>query len=315
MKQKQKFLCLVDQSYWLYYTIFGAISEFTRKAPQEAAHWIKPADEVDQANLPDLTACARFTQILRKFVMKRLETIDWLTKQNFQQELDLSDSIDILFCDDDYVSNNFRKKLYPEYKAQRKLGKKQYDIFKIRNYVTNVIFKDLQVEEKYGYKFLRVDGAEGDDVIACILKNFKDEYSTIVLYASDHDFLQIDGIYQFDLFGKEAKRIVGGIEVTADEYLLAKILLGDGSDNIAQVFAKVGPKKAMKLVRDKDALKQKLKESQDSAKQYKLNKKLISFSEIPKALEEKIVKEAHEKLFKNEVLNDSACDLSQFMTL
>jgi DNA polymerase-1 len=247
--------------------------------------------------------------------MKRLETIDWLTKQNFQQELDLSDSIDILFCDDDYVSNNFRKKLYPEYKAQRKLGKKQYDIFKIRNYVTNVIFKDLQVEEKYGYKFLRVDGAEGDDVIACILKNFKDEYSTIVLYASDHDFLQIDGIHQFDLFGKEAKRIVGGIEVTADEYLLAKILLGDGADNIAQVFAKVGPKKAMKLVRDKDALKQKLKESQDSAKQYKLNKKLISFSEIPKTLEEKIVKEAHEKLFKNEVLNDPACDLSQFMTL
>jgi hypothetical protein len=62
MKQeKSKFLVLVDASYFYYYIIFGAISEFTRKAPQEAAHWIKPADEVDQANLPDLTACTRFT--------------------------------------------------------------------------------------------------------------------------------------------------------------------------------------------------------------------------------------------------------------
>ena len=312
-RQQDKFLILVDQSYFLYYTIFGAISEFSSKYPQLAAHWIKPAEEVDQANLPDLTACSEFTKILRKFVMKRFETIDWLTKRNFQQELDLADRIDILFCDDDYVSNNFRKKIYPEYKAQRKLGKKSYDMFKIRNFVTNVIFNELDIYKNYN--FIRVDGAEGDDVIACILKNFKDEYSTIVLYASDHDFLQIDGIHQYDLFGKEAKRQVAGLDVTANEYLLAKILLGDGADNISKVFDKVGPKKALKLIRDKNALKAKLKESQDSAKQYLLNKKLIAFSEIPKELEDKIVKEAHEKLYKNDILNEATTDLAQFMNL
>ncbi len=314
MKDKQeKFLILVDQSYFLYYTIFGAISEFSRKQPQLAAHWIKPADEVDQENLPDLTACQEFTKILRKFVMKRFETIDWLTKRNFQQELDLADRVDILFADDDYVSKNFRKKLYPAYKAQRKLGKKSYDMFKIRNYITNVIFNDLDIYSTYN--FIRVDGAEGDDVIACILKNFKDEYNTIVLYASDHDFLQIDGIHQYDLFGKEAKRQVAGLDVTADEYLLAKILLGDGADNISKVFDKVGPKKALKLIRDRSALKAKLKESQDAAKQYLLNKKLISFDEIPKTLEDKIVKEAHETLFKNDVLNEESTNLADFMTL
>lgn len=312
-RQQDKFLILVDQSYFLYYTIFGAISEFSSKHPQLSAHWIKPAEEVDQKNLPDLTACLEFTKILRKFVMKRFETIDWLTKRNFQQELDLADRIDILFCDDDYVSNNFRKKIYPAYKAQRKLGKKSYDMFKIRNYVTNVIFNELDIYKNYN--FLRVDGAEGDDVIACILKNFKSEYSTIVLYASDHDFLQIDGIHQYDLFGKEAKRQVAGLDVTADEYLLAKILLGDGADNISKVFDKVGPKKALKLIRDKSALKAKLKESQDSAKQYLLNKKLIAFSEIPKELEDKIVKEAHEKLYKNDILNEATTDLAQFMNL
>jgi len=260
-----------------------------------------------------LTACQEFTKILRKFVMKRFETIDWLTKRNFQQELDLADRVDILFADDDYVSKNFRKKLYPAYKAQRKLGKKSYDMFKIRNYITNVIFNDLDIYSTYN--FIRVDGAEGDDVIACILKNFKDEYNTIVLYASDHDFLQIDGIHQYDLFGKEAKRQVAGLDVTADEYLLAKILLGDGADNISKVFDKVGPKKALKLIRDRSALKAKLKESQDAAKQYLLNKKLISFDEIPKTLEDKIVKEAHETLFKNDVLNEESTNLADFMTL
>ena len=313
MKKQQKFLVIVDQSYFLYYIIYGAVAEFGRKFPQLAQHWIKPAEEVDQQNLPDLTACQEFTRTLRKFVMKRLETIDWLTKQHFQQELDMSVRIDILFADDDYVSNSFRKKLYPAYKAQRKISKKSYDVFKIRNYITNVIFKDLDVYKDYN--FLRVDGAEGDDVIACILKNFKDEYETIVLFASDHDFLQIDGVHQLDLFGKEAKRQVAGIDVTADEYLLTKILIGDGADNIGKVFSGVGPKKALKLVRDKDSLKAKLKESQDAAKQYLLNKKLISFKEIPKELEDKIVKEAHEKLFKNDVLNAESTDLASFMTL
>ena len=78
---------IVDQSYFLYYIIYGATAEFGRKFPQLAQHWIKPAEEVDQQNLPDLTACQEFTKTLRKFVMKRLETIDWLTKQHFQQEL------------------------------------------------------------------------------------------------------------------------------------------------------------------------------------------------------------------------------------
>ena len=311
--QQDKFLILVDGSYFYYYILWGAVSELSRKFPTVASHWLKPAEEVDQTNLPDLTACPEFTKLLRQFVMKRFETIDWLTKRNFQQELDLADRIDILFVDDDYVSNSFRKKIYPEYKAQRKLSKKQFDVSKVRNYITNVIFNELDIYKDYN--FLRVDGAEGDDVIACILKNFKDEYNTIVLYASDHDFLQIDGIHQFDLFGKEAVRKVGDVDVTADEYLLAKILLGDASDNISKVFAGVGPKKAIKLVRDKNALKAKLKESQDAAKQYLLNKRLISFNEIPKELEDKIVKEAHEKLFKNVVLNEASTDLASFMTL
>lgn len=102
--------------------------------------------------------------------------------------------------------------------------------------------------------------------------------------------------------------------MTEDEYLLAKILLGDGADNISKVFAGIGPKKVIKLIRDKELLKKRLVESQDAIKQFMLNKKLISFDNIPKDLEKKIVEEANVKLYENEVVN-SGIDLKDFMTL
>ena len=123
-----------------------------------------------------------------------------------------------------------------------------------------MIFKDLDVENKYGYRFVKVDGAEGDDVIATIMQSL-DGYMLKVLFASDKDFLQIDGIKQFTLDGKEVKRIIANEELSAHDFLMMKLLLGDGSDNIPKVFNGVGPKKALKLIHDIDALKAKLKEN------------------------------------------------------
>lgn len=65
--------------------------------------------------------------------------------------------------------------------------------------------------------------------------------------------------------GNEVVRELGDVPVTAKEFLLGKILMGDKSDNIPQVFKKCGPKKALKLVRDIATLKKMLEESQDSA--------------------------------------------------
>ena len=207
---------------------------------------------------------------------------------------------------------SFRKKLYPEYKAQRITTPKSFNISTIKRYITDVLFKELDLEKKYSYHMLQVEGAEGDDVIACICKNLKDQYAKIIVYASDKDFLQIDGIEQLNLFGKKAERKVGDVFVDAEEYLLCKIILGDGADNISKVFERVGPKKALKLAKDKDMLMNMLKENQAAAKQFSLNKKLISFKEIPKELEDKIVEKAHMLLYKNEVLNKEV-DMKDFM--
>lgn len=312
MNQITDFCIIIDTSYWRYFTVYGAVSEFQKRYPDEASLWIKKPDETDQEHLPNLLNCDHFKVLLKKQVMKRLETIDYIAKANFQAEIDNADKIDIIFAMDDRLKNNFRLSLYPTYKGQRKLVKKSYDVFALTDYISNVVFKELDVENKYGYHFIKVEGAEGDDVIATILMNFKDRYANILLLASDHDYLQIDNIHQFDLLGREVKRTLGDEEVTADQFLLGKILMGDKSDNISQVFKKCGPKTALKLVKDKDLLKQKLNESQDAIKQFQLNKKIISFKEIPSELTKKIIEKVNVEIYDRRAIR-SETNLSDFM--
>ena len=246
--------------------------------------------------------------------MRRCEVLDWVLRQNFQDEIDIADQVDTIFAMDDRVSKSFRKEIYPEYKLQRAFCPKSYQIQPIKDYIFNVIFKELDVENSYGYRMVKVDNAEGDDIIACIM-NKLNGYMLKVLFASDKDFLQIDGIRQFDLKGKEVKRIIADEELSAKDFLLVKLLLGDGSDNIPKVFDGVGPKKVLKLIHDKDLLKKKLKENQNSVKQYKLNEQLISFAKIPTNLKDTILEKVNEAVFEFNKAKESDIDLSEFMEL
>lgn len=312
MSESNDFLIITDLSYFQYFCIFGSVTKFSAYYPDEASQWIKHPDEVDQEHLPNLLDCENYRKVLKKHVMKRLETIDYIAKQNFQNELDTADRIDIIFAMDDNLKNNFRLNLYPTYKGQRRLVKRSYNVYAIKEYIQNVIFSELDVENQYGYHFIKVTGAEGDDVIATTLLNFKDRYKTILLISSDHDYLQIDGINQFDMNGKQIVRDLGGTIVNAEEYLLGKILMGDKSDNISQVFPKCGPKTALKLVKDKELLKQRLTESQDAIKQFQINKKIISFSEIPKTLSDDIIQKINVEIYDRQPMKKNS-GLAEFM--
>jgi len=184
----KKFLIVVDGSYFVYTALFGATRFFIENYPDEAACWIKPVEECDQANLPDLVNCDTYKKILKKFVMKRLESVDEIAKSNFPAKIDECDRIDVVFALDDNLKHSFRKTLYPEYKAQRILVKRQYKLSTIKDYILNVVFKDIDIESMHGYNIVKVEGAEGDDVIAMALTKL-DGYVGKMLIASDHDFL------------------------------------------------------------------------------------------------------------------------------
>ena len=313
---QKKFLVVIDGSYFEYVNLFASVKTFTEKYPEDASYWIKPADECDQKNLPNILNCDTYKKCLKQQVMWKLENVEDVVKSNFQAEVDECDEIDIVFAMDDKLSHSFRKTLYPEYKAHRALVKRQFQLQPIKDYIVDVIFKELDVEHEHGYHLVKVEGAEGDDVIATTIMRLRDNYVGMVLIASDHDSLQIDGLREFDLFGKEAKRDLGGEIVSAKDYLVGKILMGDRSDNIQQVFLRCGPKTALKWTKDKDALKKTLKEDHSLAARYLLNKKMIDFNSIPQELSDKILESVNASLYKNTLLNKrSAGDWSDFMTL
>ena len=312
----KKFLVVIDGSYFEYVNLFASVKTFTEKYPEDASYWIKPVDECDQKNLPNILNCDTYKKCLKQQVMWKLESVEDVVKSNFQSEVDECDEIDIVFAMDDKLSHSFRKTLYPEYKAHRALVKRQFQLQPIKDYIVDVIFKELDVEHEHGYHLVKVEGAEGDDVIATTIMRLRDNYVGMVLIASDHDFLQIDGLREFDLFGKEAKRDLGGEIVSAKDYLVGKILMGDRSDNIQQVFLRCGPKTALKWTKDKDALKKTLKEDHSLAARYLLNKKMIDFNSIPQELSDKILESVNAALYKNTRLNKrSTGDWSDFMTL
>lgn len=294
-----RILAVIDGSYMMYHVLFSAVNHFMQNYNTEALSLIKNPDDVDQNNLPSLLVSNNFKKELKTTFIKRCEFIDFIIQQNFQEIVDSSNGIDFIFSLDDYLSHSFRKKEYPEYKAQRKLVKRAYSVYDIFEYIVNVLFPELNIQNKYGYIPIKIENAEGDDVIATILKNFND-YELKILFSSDRDFCQLNGVSQFDLAGKEIHSTVvsKGIEttLTPDQALLCKILMGDKSDNIPGILPKVGPVTAFKLCENKNKLDEILSTNQIAAKQYLLNKKLIDFNEIPVELKNTIISAVEKKL-------------------
>jgi 5'-3' exonuclease len=283
MKSKEnRILVAVDISNFEYLSISAAFTKWKDYYPDDAS-FLHPPKETDQSNLPNLLNIDSFRKVLSMTVQQKLESINWILKNNHQMEIDMAEGIDVICAEDAPITNNFRKLKYPEYKAQRKLLLKSYDVFAIKDYIQDVLFKELEIEEKLGYKIVKVDDCESDDVIA-VLMNSNPDYMCRVLISSDRDFLQLEGVHQYDWWGNKIERKIKGhdeFEMNAKEFLLWKILRGDVSDNIKNVFPKYGDVKSYKLVKDKPLLRRMFSESQEAYDRYKLNKELIDFRSIP----------------------------------
>lgn len=307
-----KFMVVVDGSYLVYYSLFSAVNKWLNDDSThfEASAVIKPAGETDQANLPNLLLYPSFKEVLKKTIMNRLGMVDQVLKSNYQEELDMAGDIHILLAEDTPLQHSFRKKMFPEYKAQRRAQPRSYDVYRIKAYVHDVLLDELNLEKTMGMIRVKIDGAEGDDVIAVALMNATPEngYIRRVLFSSDHDFLQLEGVDQWDLSGNRIVResllgkkkmeemIKNGETIDHKTFLLTKILMGDSSDNIPHVKDKLGPVKSYKYARDKDALKQMLLEDQAAAQRFIMNKKLIDFNQMPAELSAMIYENVDRKI-------------------
>lgn len=306
LSRQNDLLVVVDLSAWLYVMIFNAVTNYLKRYKTEATTLIKPPEETDQDNLPDLCVSDNFKKELKKTVIAKCHSLDWILKSNCQDLLDTANNVWIVLAEDDYVSRNFRRELYPEYKGTRAIAKHSYNTHKIRSYILNVLFPELELESKFGYIRIGCEGAEADDIIACIMKNLNG-YLAKILISADRDFCQLEGVRQYNMFGEEVHAWLDkkkGMKMDPKTYLLVKILQGDGSDNIPQVFPRCGTKTAYKLAKDPAKLRQMLSEDASAAKQFLLNKKLISFNYIPETLTDKIMQRVNEKLKSSESESD-----------
>ena len=191
-----------------------------------------------------------------------------------------------------YDSKHYwRREYFPNYKAGRKKSRekdnKDWDkIFGVLNKI-KAEFKD-----NLPYKYLEVYGAEADDIIATLCKNFQDE--KIMIVSGDKDFIQLHKYPNVKQYSPILKKYVNGHN--PDNYIKEHILKGDTSDGVPNVLSLdntfVDGIRQRPLGRKKietwldihiDDLPEEVKRN------YQRNDKLINLDNVPEELEKEIM--------------------------
>jgi len=192
-----------------------------------------------------------------------------------------------------YDSKHYwRREIFPQYKAGRKKGrendKKDWDaIFNCLNKIK------AEFRENLPYKYLEVYGAEADDIIATLCKNYSEK---IMIISGDKDFIQLQKYPNVEQFSPILKKHVNGHD--PNTYIKEHILKGDTSDGIPNVLSPdntfvdglrqrpLGRKKIENwLSKDIDDLNDEVKRN------YQRNDKLINLDNVPEILEKVIMDE------------------------
>lgn len=194
----------------------------------------------------------------------------------------------VLCCDRKINGEYWRMKVYPDYKKMR--DKKQPGIPK------EFIFENFnkfqaELRDFFPFKIIEVPGAEGDDVIAVLVRESVD-YANIIM-SSDFDLYQLTDNKQNFFFSLKHDFFVDGGD--AKEHLLEKICGGDSSDNIPNILS------------DLDAISDPLKRQKSLTK--------IRFTELKESYvkngEEGFISQLDEKVKVRYQENKTLMDLTQ----
>ena len=198
---------------------------------------------------------------------------------------------DLVICNDS--GSCWRKNIFPYYKQNRKNRQRSSTVDWSQIYQSLNLIRN-EVIEVLPYKNVKIDGAEADDVIAIITRhhhNFED----ILIISNDKDFQQLQvypNVKQYSTFKKDF--------VVCDNpslFLYEHIMTGDVGDGIPNVLSDdsciVDPDKRQsrltKKLRHEILSNINTIESSTYATNWKRNKTLIDFSEIPQDIENNIL--------------------------
>ena len=151
----------------------------------------------------------------------------------------------IIFANDLSRTNTFRRKLYENYKAQRKPTDDDV-IFQVQQ--TSILVKAL------GFKFLNDPLYEADDILGMVSKWCFDNNHDMIIISSDRDLYQLINehvqIYSFikhEMINSEYME--EHYKLTPSQWIELKMIQGDPSDNIPGIKG-VGKVTALKLMQE-----------------------------------------------------------------
>ena len=180
-----------------------------------------------------------------------------------------------------------RRKLYPEYKKNRKPPvrlNRSYDLTTDEEEKENMKFQLIslvEILENLPLTIFAVDHVEADDVIAYLSQLVELDGGSSIIYSTDKDFFQLasDSVIVYNPVKKKM------ILPPSYDYVKWKCIRGDKTDNIPGL-PKFGDKTAEKYVKD-ESLYKTLVENKEYSEILERNKSLIELSDIS-CLDEKI---------------------------
>lgn len=138
----------------------------------------------------------------------------------------------IIACDD---KNNWRKQIFPYYKANRKKDREKSEIdwnriFEIMNKIRS------ELKEYFPYRVIQIDTAEADDVIGTLVHHFGNTSVKILIISGDKDFKQLQSYMNVRQYDPVRKKFLQ--ENNPDRYLKEHIMKGDRGDGVPNFLSK-----------------------------------------------------------------------------
>ena len=200
---------------------------------------------------------------------------------------------------------NWRKDYFPQYKANRKKYREQFDIdwneaFRVLSEVRD------EIKANFPYKVIQVDKCEADDIIGVLASNTQEfgQYEDVLIISADKDFMQLQkypNVHQYNPIQKKFYK-----EDAPKANLIAKILKGDTGDGVPNVMSdddtfvtegkrqnKLSKKKMEEIV--EDLADGELLYAASWYRNYQRNETLIDLDKTPEDLKFKIVSEFNEQ--------------------
>lgn len=196
---------------------------------------------------------------------------------------------ELIICCDHY--KNWRKEIFPQYKANRKKGREESSIDWEKLFeALNMVREELK--QFMPYRVIQIEGAEADDIIATLCT----KSNPTVIVSSDKDFIQLQKYEGVSQWSPVQKKFIKG---NPEESLYEKIIKGDTGDGVPNILSadetlinedmRQRPISKKKLDLWRGQSPEEFCDTHEMLRNYYRNKQMVDLSEIPESIRINIV--------------------------